>query len=309
MPDKTFKLTYYPWITQGIDAFEVRQSVNLFATCVQEDLSNATGKSVFIEVLQAKQVPQQIDWIRQTPDAIALMNPLGFVIARYMDAQLNARVDAIAVAARRKILAPNDPPLPPGVELPFVPYYRAQIYANKRAPAGYKERSIAFGVSYSTSNFLVPAWQLLKKDKINPLTAFSHVEFLGGHDIVAKAVYDGRVDLGVGHDGVILGLARSPGYGDAAEVLRTRMWTDEIPSDPVAVNLSDPATWRAPLAAALISGSKRAAETEGTGTPKTLLFWGGVPWLVPVPEPEFYALLLDYARDLGLSAKDILGSK
>jgi ABC-type phosphate/phosphonate transport system substrate-binding protein len=50
-------------------------------------------------------------------------------------------------------------------------------------------------------------------------TSFASVQFLGGHDLVAGAVYEGRFDVGAGHDGVIDDLANQPGCGDARDVL------------------------------------------------------------------------------------------
>ena len=56
------------------------------------------------------------------------------------------------------------------------------------------------------SNFLIPA-RMLTQAGLHPWLSFRRVEFLQGHDLVARAVYDGTVALGAGHDGVITTLA------------------------------------------------------------------------------------------------------
>jgi phosphonate transport system substrate-binding protein len=81
-------------------------------------------------------------------------------------------------------------------------------------------RAIGYGTPYSTSNFLIPALEI-KKAGLHPFTAFSRIEFVGGHELVAKAVYEGRLDAGAGHDGVIADLSNQYGYGDSAEKLVT----------------------------------------------------------------------------------------
>ena len=66
---------------------------------------------------------------------------------------------------------------------------------------------VGYGVPFSTSNFLIPALDLRKK-QIHAFCDFKTVQFLGGHDLVAKAVYNQQVALGAGHDGVIIDLSK-----------------------------------------------------------------------------------------------------
>lgn len=295
-----YELTYYPWITQHVDPGDIRQAINNFATVVQR-----VGDCK-ITVLKPISVPDQIDWIGKADGRIALMNPLGFVLAK-----ANARIEAINVALRQQIVVNSDGTAH-RVPNKYVPTYRAQLYTNvktaiKKGPPDKLLKqvrraggtSLAFGTSYSTSNFLFPAWQLTKSN-VNPFTSFSSVNYLGGHDLVAKALYDGRVDVGAGHDGVIEDLAAQPGYGDAEQRLITLFWTDEIPSDPVVVNVADDAR-RKVLQVAMVEASKTQ---EGSAALKT--FWGGVPELGNQTSAA-YATLETCLKDLQLSGLDLLG--
>ena len=62
-------------------------------------------------------------------------------------------------------------------------------------------RTIAFGAKGSTSNFLIPVKELRARG-LHPLSAFAGFSFAGGHDKVARAVYEDKDDLGAGHDRV-----------------------------------------------------------------------------------------------------------
>jgi hypothetical protein len=85
---------------------------------------------------------------------------------------------------------------------------------------------------------------------------------------VARAVYSGEVDVGAGHDGVIVDLARQPGFTNAEKVL-IRLDRVFIHSDPVAINVEP--TLRAPLTKALLAIATR------TPIKKALdIFWGAV---------------------------------
>ena len=83
-----------------------------------------------------------------------------------------------------------------------------------------------------SSNFLMPAVMLWEQG-IHPLNCFVHVEFTGGHDKAALAVYQGLLEVGAGHDGVISDLAKKPGFEDATRKLVRLAWSEPIPSDPV----------------------------------------------------------------------------
>lgn len=136
---------------------------------------------------------------------------------------------------------------------------------------------------------------------VNPLTGFTRLQFLGGHDSVAKAVYAGNVDVGAGHDGVIADLARQPGFGDAKARLVRLGWTNEIPSDPIVANIADPKA-RGALADAMVK-----ACNDATASAALSRFWGGVTKLAKQTSKE-YALLGDAMDALGLSDHDVLGA-
>ena len=295
-----YTLSYYPWITQHRDPGDIRQAINDFATAVE-----AAGKCK-ITVLKPISVPDQVEWIGKGERRIGLMNPLGFVLAK----AASAAIDAINVAMRQKIDVGPD-----GVGhriATLVPSYRAQLYTNVktaikrtsdadflkqvRRPAGV---SMAFGTPYSTSNFLFPAWMARARLNVCSLTSFTSIAFLGGHDVVAKAVYAGTVDMGAGHDGVLEDLGAQPGFGDAEERLTTLYWTDEIPSDPVVANVADDAERKA-LADAFVQASKTDA---GRGALQT--FWGGVPELA-VQKSDAYESIAQGLKYMNLRGIDLL---
>jgi ABC-type phosphate/phosphonate transport system substrate-binding protein len=173
------------------------------------------------------------------------------------------------------------------------------LRAQLRRAAG---ATIGFGQSYSTSNFLFPAWHLATQltPAVNAFTSFSAIRYLGGHQLVAKAVYDGVVDLGAGHDGVIEDLADVPGYGDAEERLTTLYWTDYIPSDPIAANIPD-ATERDELANAIVAASKTQA-----GSDALRIFWGGVTELA-LQTSKAYDSVVRCMDELHVTGDDLLG--
>jgi ABC-type phosphate/phosphonate transport system substrate-binding protein len=139
----------------------------------------------------------------------------------------------------------------------------------------------------------------LRKQGLHPLVAFSGVSFLGGHDTVAKAVYEGKVDLGAGHDGAIADLANQYGYGDARECLVQVHRSQPIPSDPIALRSSD-AKLTAIVAEALVQA---AADPEGKDA--LARFWGGVVGLEKTTSDE-YRILESAVAELSLTADDLL---
>lgn len=286
MPD--YRLSYYPWITQHRTAAEIHRNVEAFASAVSRELGSGSS----ITVLSALEVNRQIDQLIAGEAEIALMNPLGYVFARRRPG--GDAIKSVAIALRKIDGVVGDT-------------YFAQLYTRKSSAlrkddpqlAGkMKGRSIGYGVPYSTSNFLVNAYALKQKVGIHPFTHFSRVEFLGGHDLAAKAVYEGRVDIGAGHDGVIVDLANQYGYGDANEQLVQLVRSDPIPSDPVVVRVSD--AERDPLQAALV-----AAGDTAEGKAALAIFWGMVEGLRPI-EADAYDLLNDTMTALGLEERDLM---
>jgi phosphonate transport system substrate-binding protein len=280
-----YRLSYYPWLTQNVPAAEIDRQIKIFAGLISEELKKSEDSDPGVQVLPPLDVPQQIDQIEAGEAHIALMNPLGFVFAR----QRSAEIEAVAVALRI-------------IDGKVGSVYFAQLYtAKKTAIRTLKQvagRSIGYGVPYSTSNFLIPA-AMLREVGVHPLLGVSRMEFLKGHEIVAKAVYEGRVDVGAGHDGVIVDLSNQAGYGDVAEVLIQLMRSPPIPSDPVVVHLSDPAE-RQRLQQAIIAAGNT---TAGKETLK--IFWGNAQGLDQTSSDN-YSMLRDALQRLHFDESDLL---
>ncbi|HEY9517681.1 MAG TPA: phosphate/phosphite/phosphonate ABC transporter substrate-binding protein [Gemmatimonadales bacterium] len=288
----TYRLSYYPWLTQNVPAAEIHREIERFAREVEKQLSGIT-----IQVLPTLEVGPQIDLLLAGGCDIALMNPLGYVFARRRAAENRKKdnpIHSIAIALRI-------------IDGKVGDKYFGQVYARDTSAlrkddpglfAKMRGRSIGYGVAYSTSNFLIPAYELLKRG-VHPFTAFSRVEFLGGHDIAARAVYEGKVDLGVGHDGVIVDLGNQYGYGDATKRMSTLVRSDPIPSDPVVVRMTDPAQRKA-LQAALV----KAGKTKD-GKAALSRFWGLVQGLAPIG-PDEYEILNTAMTALKLEEQHLL---
>ena len=288
-------LSYYPWINQRLDPATLAQTMTQFATLIEAELSQQIGDSSQITVLPPLSVPDQIKDISEAPSGplagkIALMNPIGYALIH----EKVPEVEAVSVVLRK--IGAN----------PTGPTYRAQIYTNVltgiKSLADLRKRSFAFGSPQSTSNFLVPA-HMLWRAGLHPMNAFSRLEFAGGHDLVAKAVYEGRVDAGAGHDGVIIDLATKLGYSNAAERLVRIEWSEDIPSDPVVVNVPD-----ATLKAAVLNALLAIAKPNDPASPANVLigkFWGTTEGLAAIDADE-YRVLLPYMEHLSIRPEDVL---
>lgn len=240
-----------------------------------------------IEVLPPLEVPKQIEQVVSKEADIALMNPLGFVFAN----SLSQEVRAIAVAQRI---------IDGVVGVVYFGQLYARVDGNFASIKDLAGKVVGYGTPVSTSNFLMPA-QLLKRAGVHPLLGFDRIEFLQGHEIVARAVYSGSVDVGAGHDGVILDLAKQPGFSDAGTVLRQLARTAPIPSDPVVVSVGNEGE-RAALQTALITAGSSAA-----GSAALKIFWGNTQGLSATTS-DAYAVLLKALQDLKLDQHDILAS-
>src|SRR3954470_9704009 len=276
------KLVYYPWITQHKSAQEIADNIGIFARQIEQQLA-AAGQPDTVQVMPPVDVPVQVGQVADGSADIALMNPLGLVFAR----ATNPNAEAVAVAKRK-------------IDGTVGVSYFAQLYAHKKtAVREYKKAlSVGFGVPYSTSNFLVPALMLLKAG-LHPLLGFPQVQFLGGHDDVARAVYNGQLDLGAGHDGVITGLAGQRGYGDAQDVLVRIDRSAPIPSDPVVVTTPDAAK-RAVLKQAIV-----AAGNTPDGLKAIDAFWGEAKGLQDTTSAA-YAVLSEAMQTLKLGASELM---
>jgi ABC-type phosphate/phosphonate transport system substrate-binding protein len=260
----------------------------LFAGEVEKELKAAGYSDPRIEVLPPVDVPEQIEQVVSRSVDIALMNPLGFVFA------LGRTAEAHACVVAQRIIDGKV-----GV------VYFAQLYAHKKSAirtlSDAAGRSVGYGHPYSTSNFLVPAF-MLKSAGLHPWFAFARTEFLKGHEVVARAVYEGKVELGAGHDGVIIDLARQPGHGDAADVLVQIGRSDPIPSDPIVLTISDPAQ-RALVQKAIVAAGKTA-----TGVAALKIFWGNTQGLEET-STEAYAGLQNALTALKFDQQDLLPRK
>jgi phosphate/phosphite/phosphonate ABC transporter binding protein len=282
---KTVRLSYYPWITQHISAPELDKQIRRFAGLLGQELATIIAEPTTIEILPPIDVPDQIKQLVSGDADLALMNPIGYVFAHRRDESIRA----IAVAQRV-------------IDGKIGTTYFAQLYTNKRTGISEikqaKGRSLAFGAKFSTSNFLVPALEL-KNRRLHPLTAFSTVSYLGGHDKVAEAVYEGRADVGAGHDGVIIDLSNQDGYRDAKECLLQLVRSAPIPSDPIVLRSPDK-DWAGKITEALVAASK-----TDEGKESLAIFWGKVVGLEAV-DPAVYDVLASALNSLSLSETDIL---
>lgn len=288
------RLSYYPDITQYRSPEEIRSAIGVFVAALEGELCRATGISYDISVLPVMSVPDQVKLAVGGGCEIALMKPSSYIYAH----RRNPLVDVGAVAVRKIDGREGDT-------------YFAQIYVHDRIGVSSLDELrdkcrqpldqrpiIGFGDSFSTSNFLVNA-ALLKDCGINPLTRFRRVEFFGGHDLVARAVYHGRADVGAGHDGAIVDLARREGFEDAERVMR-RIGRRDIHSDPVALIVRSDAL-RRQLEEALL-----AVEKMRTVKSALDVFWGAVCGLAPTRH-EKYKSIEDSIDSLGISEEDVLG--
>lgn len=288
-------LSYYPWITQSISGPALEQAIAAYVELLQADLRRTLGNDLRIDLLPEMAIPDQLEELKKSPTGgvagkIGLLNPIGYALAH----REMPEVEAIAVV-RRKI----------GTEAAR-PTYNAQLYTHRNTEIQnlkqVRGRSMAFGSTQSTSNFLVPATMLWERG-IHPLNGFARVEFAGGHDKAAIAVYKGQLDVGAGHDGVISDLAGRPGFEDAGDVLVRLAWSEPIPSDPVAVHTVD-VQLRDHIAEAVCRVAK-PGESESDGNLAVHRFWGTKEGFEPI-SPDAYAPLLRLMYPLGLRGDDLL---
>lgn len=281
-----YLLTYYPWITQHKPPEVIREKIGIFADALQKEIQTLSGSQTTITVEPAMEVPDQITSIVQAKSHIALMNPLGFVYAR----QQNSNIDAAVVALRI-------------IDGKIGDSYFAQIYIHVdtgiKTLEQLRKQSIGYGSTQSTSNFIIPAYDL-KHAGVHPFAAFKRIEFTGGHDKAAIAVYKKQVVAGAGHDGAIIDLSSQPGYEDAKEKLITIHRSNPIPSDPIAVNVKDQKE-AIIFQQALIKISQNSPAKEAISE-----FWGNAQGL---KETTFkpYEYLITAVNELGLTQKDIFG--
>lgn len=284
-----YRLSYYPWLTQNVPQPEINAQINSYARLVEAELKKLGQSDAKIEVLTPPlDVPEQIALVVGGGAELALMNPLGFVFARAKRPGL----EALGVALRE-------------IDGKVGDTYFAQLYTRKDSGINKledaRDRTVGYGHAYSTSNFLLPAL-MLRKAGVHPGYAFSRVEFLKGHEIVAKAVYEGKVDIGAGHDGVIVDLANQPGSADAKDVIVQLARSAPIPSDPIVGFIQDAAE-RQRVQQALVT-----AGNSPDGIKALEIFWGrtkGIKATTSAP----YDVLTEALNALQLTQEDLIRRK
>jgi phosphonate transport system substrate-binding protein len=283
----TLDLCFYPDITQYKTAAEIRNAVIVFSDKLATEYGKLLNEQIKIHVLPVMDVKMQTE-VMQDPAkkvALGLMKPVSYVLANRNNS------NAIPVGVAWRIIA--------GVEADT---YLGQLFAHKNSGIRKikdirKIHRIAYGDSFSTSNFLIPAMDL-SQNGVHPFTGFRSSKFFGGHDGTAKAVYFNEADVGAGHDGAIILLANEKGYEDANDVLVTISKVD-IYSDPVVAR-KDLVPDIAKLTEALINISKDPVVAKALQD-----FWGNVT-RIGAPDSTKYKLIEDALKSLSLKDKDIL---
>ena len=284
------RVTYYPDITQKVDPARVRGAIVAFADALQAELTRVLAKEIRVRVADVLSVPDQYTDLLEGNAHIALMKPVAYVFAHLRDEKILP-----ACVAHRPI------------DGEVGTTYFGQVYARANLgirsledlaeqPAG--TLRMAFGERFSTSNFLVPA-SMLRGAGIHPFLFFKTIEFAGGHDFAAEAVYEGRADIGAGHDGVIKILGDS--QPDAEERL-VRLSREFIHSDPVVVHsgvLPDGVSYEI-VQTACAAIAKTAPVREALD-----LFWGWVKDLSPTEDAN-YQSIRDAIERLDLRETDML---
>lgn len=281
----TIRLSYYPDITQYQSAQTIFEAIRLFSARLQEEYSKRINTPVTIEVMDVMSVRAQTQIMQSGECGIGLMKPVSYVLAQ----QHNKNVVPAAVAWRVIGQQESDT-------------YFAQLYTHKDSgiytlgDIGRRHR-IAFGDSFSTSNFLIPAVDLLRNG-IHPFTSVRMVKYFGGHDGASKAVYFNDADVGAGHDGVISLLAQEKGFEDAQTRL-VQLSRVDIYSDPVVAR-ADLVPDVSKLTESLVAISELSEVKKALQD-----FWGNVSRLGPA-DPTRYDTISEALTLLNLSADTIL---
>lgn len=116
-------------------------------------------------------------------------------------------------------------------------FYRGIIFthseSNIHTLSDLEGKSIAFVDRDSASGYLYPRARLLQEG-IVPEEFFSSIDFLGRHDLVVRAVYNGKYDAGVTYDD-----ARPENIPEEAhpdEMLPILARTEKIPTEPTVIS-------------------------------------------------------------------------
>ncbi len=120
-----------------------------------------------------------------------------------------------------------------------------------------KGSQFAFVDPSSTAGYLYAA-KALRDNGIDPRRDFATVEFLGNHEAVLLAIFQGRVDAGATYQGAFHALQASKGIDPLS--FRVIAKTPRMPNDLICVPASAPKELGDALARALLSLSIRARD-------------------------------------------------
>jgi len=210
---------------------------------------------------------------------VGWLNPLGYVLARDTHG-----VEVILKSVRRGSVS-----------------YKAQIVV--RADSGInkladlKGKKFGFVDPGSTSGYLFPAAHL-KKNNMNPEKDFSEVVFLGGHDKVITAVYNGDVDAGATFADARARVEKT--FPDVMQKVRILEYTGDIPNDTVSVRKGLDPAFVEQVKQALI---KIASSEEGKRIFFDLYQWDGV---AEAKDSDF-DIIRETAKLMNLDIKKELG--
>ena len=284
---KTINLSYYPDITQYRSQESIRTAVVKFSEHLSRAYSEISNEDTTIRVLPVQDVATQTRLMANPSNdcGIALMKPLSYILAK----RRNDKLLAAGVAWREINGVENDE-------------YLGQLFVNRNSGIKTiaditKKHRVAYGDSFSTSNFLIPAMELVKNGK-HPFTSFRISSFVGGHDGTARAVYYNDADVGAGHDGAITLLAQNKGFEDANEVLQS-IATTNIYSDPVVIN-TDIIEDHTVFTDALVAISEIPDVKQHLQD-----FWGNVT-RIGKADPSRYQSIEDAINALGLTENHLL---
>ncbi|HNV71919.1 MAG TPA: phosphate/phosphite/phosphonate ABC transporter substrate-binding protein [Candidatus Ozemobacteraceae bacterium] len=122
-----------------------------------------------------------------------------------------------------------------------------------------KGKTIGFVDPESASGYLYPLY-VLHRLKINPHKSCRSVQFLKRHDVVLKAVLDGKIDVGVCLDATLTALADKTQLSQLLILGRT----DEVPSDVICCRQDCPTNLREQVQAALLKISPTPSVATGS---------------------------------------------
>lgn len=154
-------------------------------------------------------------------------------------------------------------------------------------------RSIAFGTETSTSGYIFPTLELIRKGITDD--QYESI-FSGGHDASVQAVYDGSADIGVSFDDARLTIAgENPDVGERVIVFNI---TSRIANDVIAVRSDLPESLKDALFQAM---ADFIATEEGAAVMENLYSWTDLTRADAVTEQSLQAIE-DAINELGFGS-------